>query len=134
MPLLPLKSAFHNIMILLYVCNTTCVLAGLWLAGLGLAVIRHLLNDKLLPEASVMDRGRRQMIFPNTRTHIVGRWLEPTAMSHITTTAITLQKLEVYAWWNVPEKRFKICHTFGIRKPIYYFSYSKTMTNFETFR
>ena len=47
-------------------------LCASWAIGLGLAVIRHLLNDKLLPEASVMDRvRRRQMIFPNTLTHIV---------------------------------------------------------------
>ena len=30
---------------------------------------------------------------------------------------VTLQKLEVCAQLNAPEKRFKICHIFGIRKP-----------------
>ena len=28
----------------------------------------------------------------------------------------TLQKLEVYAWWNDLAKQFKICHIFGIKK------------------
>ena len=54
----------------MYVVLRLC--ASWAIIGLGLAVIRHLLNDKLLPEASVMDRvRRRQMIFPNTLTHIV---------------------------------------------------------------
>ena len=29
----------------------------------------------------------------------------------------TLQKKEVYDWWNDPAKRFKICHILYIRKP-----------------
>ena len=24
----------------------------------------------------------------------------------------------VYAWWNIPAKSFKICHIFGVRKPM----------------
>ena len=30
----------------------------------------------------------------------------------------TLQKEDVYASWNVLAKRFKVCHTFGIQKPM----------------
>ena len=30
----------------------------------------------------------------------------------------TLQKKEVYAWWNVLAKRVKLCHIFGIHKPM----------------
>ena len=46
-------------------------LCASWAIGLGLAVIRHLLNDKLLPEASVMDREDTtpddfSLIFSNT--------------------------------------------------------------------
>ena len=63
----------------------------------------------------------------------------------------------LYAWWNVPSKRFKIYHIFGIQKPVFFlfcatfilgekikysmeriklrgFSYSKNMANFEAFR
>ena len=31
----------------------------------------------------------------------------------------TLQKSEIYAWWNDLAKCFKICNIFGIRKPTY---------------
>ena len=36
---------------------------------------------------------------------------------------ITLQKYEVCAQLNALEKRFKICHIFVIRKPIWFFSF-----------
>ena len=36
---------------------------------------------------------------------------------------VTLQKLEVYAWWNCSAKRFKICHILYIRKSKVAFSY-----------
>ena len=31
---------------------------------------------------------------------------------------LTLQKQEVYSQLNIPVKRFKICHIFGIQKPM----------------
>ena len=39
------------------------------------------------------------------------------------TTTLTPQKKEVCAQWNVPVKRFKICYTLCIRKPMYFFSF-----------
>ena len=33
----------------------------------------------------------------------------------------TPHNLRVCAWWKVPVKRFKICHNFDIRKPMYFF-------------
>ena len=77
---------------------------------------------------------------------------------------VTIQKIDVYAWWNDVAKWFKTCHIFWMRKPMaislghsicmyivffyhfllffpnkclglcwHRFSYSKNMTNFETF-
>ena len=44
----------------------------------------------------------------------------------------TLQKKEVFAQLNSLEKRFKICHIFGIRKPMYFFSFFISC-NFEPY-
>ena len=66
----------------------------------GLLGVTKLLQDLSRTPKRPHDRGNLNIILKDPRPYV------------------TLQKKEVWAQLNALEKRFKICHVFGIRKPI----------------